>query len=131
MPYYLEALRRYRVRYIEGYTSSLYALAQRATEGGGRPDLGLAVVLTYAEPLAAYQRSALEREDSPPPSETYGMAEAVAAGSECDSGAMHRWPEAGILEVLADGAAVPVGQSSDYVMYRPRQPCHAAHSLPP
>ena len=30
--------------------------------------------------------------------ETYGMAETVAAASECEHGSLHRWPEAGIVE---------------------------------
>ncbi|MGH7490149.1 MAG: phenylacetate--CoA ligase family protein, partial [bacterium] len=32
--------------------------------------------------------------------ETYGMAEIVAAGSECEHGRMHLWPEAGVLETI-------------------------------
>src|SRR6202040_3103570 len=32
----------------------------------------------------------------------YGMAEIVAAASECESGSLHQWPEVGRIEVLHD-----------------------------
>src|SRR5206468_239017 len=38
--------------------------------------------------------------------ETYGMAEIVAAASECPSGGLHLWPEVGCLEVVKEGQSV-------------------------
>ena len=38
--------------------------------------------------------------------DTYGMAEMVAAASECDHGRLHLWPEAGVVEVLDDDGVV-------------------------
>ncbi|MGQ9518412.1 MAG: hypothetical protein ACUVT1_14200, partial [Anaerolineae bacterium] len=35
--------------------------------------------------------------------ETYGQAERVCAASECETGHMHLWPEAGLVEILDEG----------------------------
>jgi phenylacetate-CoA ligase len=99
IPYYLEALERYQVRYLYGYSSSLNALAQEALRRGWRAR-GLAVVVTNAEPLFEYQRRAIGEAFGCPVRETYGMAEIVAAAGECEHGRLHLWPEVGLVEVL-------------------------------
>jgi phenylacetate-CoA ligase len=105
VPYYVAALRRHRVRYIFGYTSALHALATSAEHGALRA-LGLAVVITNAEPVLDHQREAIAHAFGCPVRETYGMAEIVTAASECEAGSLHLWPEAGQVEVLAhDGGA--------------------------
>lgn len=111
---YVDALRRYRVRYLYGYSSALHALALAAGEDGLR-DLGLAVVITNAEPLLAHQRETIARAFGCPVRETYGMSEIVTAASECEAGALHLWPEAGHLEVLEGAAPVPPGAVGDLV----------------
>ena len=112
--HYLDALRRYRVRYLIGYTSSLYALAQGALRLG-RDDLRMAVVVTNAEPVYEHQRRAIEEAFRCPVRETYGMAEVVAAASECEAGTLHLWPEAGVVEVLADGRPAGDGEPGELV----------------
>src|SRR5262249_33053111 len=104
---YLDALRRYRVRYLRGYTSALYTLAREALRRG-RTDLEMKVAITYAEPLFPYQREAISRAFQCPVRETYGMVEMAAAASECEDGRLHLWPEAGWIEVLdGDRPAAP------------------------
>jgi phenylacetate-coenzyme A ligase PaaK-like adenylate-forming protein len=102
---YLDALRRYRVRYVRGYASGLYILAQEALRLGRR-DVKLEVAITYAEPLYPHQRQVIEEAFHCPVRETYGMVEMAAAASECEAGSLHLWPEAGWVEVL-DGADRP------------------------
>lgn len=117
VPSYLDAIRRHHVRYIFGYTSALHALARAALElgdGVGR-SLGLAVAVTNAEPVLSYQRESIERAFGCPVRETYGMAEIVAAASECDAGRLHLWPEAGHIEVLSGDAPVADGSVGDMV----------------
>ncbi|HVH69054.1 MAG TPA: hypothetical protein VM716_14390 [Gemmatimonadales bacterium] len=99
LPYYLDALARHSITYLEGYTSSLYALAQEVLQLGRR-DLRLAVAIPNAEPVYDYQRQAIAAAFQCPVRETYGMAECVAAASECTGGRLHLWPEVGCLEVL-------------------------------
>lgn len=98
IPHYLDALRRYRVDYLYGYSSALHELAQHALQTG-RDDLKMVVAITNAEPVFDYQREAIERAFQCRVRETYGMAEMVAGASECEAGSMHLWPEASEVEV--------------------------------
>jgi phenylacetate-CoA ligase len=113
IPYYLEALLQYNVKYLWGYTSSLYALAQVARTQGF--DLSLKVALTNAEPVYDYQRQAIAAAFRCPVRETYGMAEIVAAASECPEGRLHLWPEVGIIEILENGLPASPGVPGDIV----------------
>jgi phenylacetate-CoA ligase len=99
IPYYIEAIKKYRVTYVEGYTSSVCALAQQILFQGDA-DLRMRMILTSAEPLFDHQRHAISSAFHCPVRETYGMAESVAAASECEAGRLHLWPEAGWVEVI-------------------------------
>ncbi len=111
---YLDALSRYRIAYLYGYPSSLYALAQTALDLG-RKDLHMAVALTSAEPVYEYQRAAIAEAFNCPVRETYGMAEMVAMASECTTGRLHLWPEVGWVEFVQNDRSVPPGVSGDLV----------------
>lgn len=112
--HYVDALRRYRIRYLWGYSSSLCALAQGIVQRG-LDDLKMAVVVTNAEPLYHYQRQIIEKAFSCPVRETYGMAELVAAASECEEGQLHLWPEVGLVEVMQNGGPAPQSESGELV----------------
>lgn len=111
---YLEALSRYRITYLLGYTSSLYALAQEVLRLKRR-DLKMVVAITNAEPLFNYQRKAIAEAFQCPVRETYGMAEIVAAASECQSGRLHLWPEVGLVEVHAGDRAAGSNEAGDLI----------------
>jgi phenylacetate-CoA ligase len=111
-PSYLKAIRRHRVRYLVGYPSALDALAEAALRLGGR-DPNIHAVITNAEPLLASQRERIEAAFHCPVYETYGMSEIVAAANQCEHGAMHLWPEAGILEVVDGDRPLPQGSTGD------------------
>ncbi len=100
IPAYLDALVKYRVKYILGYSSAIYALAYEALKRDFK-GLRLDVAITNAEPLYEHQREAISKAFGCPVRETYGMAEIVAAGSECEAGSLHQWPEVGIIEADA------------------------------
>jgi phenylacetate-coenzyme A ligase PaaK-like adenylate-forming protein len=114
IPYYLDALARYRVTYLRGYTSSLFALAHEALRRKKR-DLNMKVVITNAEPVFDYQRQVITEAFACPVRETYGMSEMVAAASECEHNRLHLWPEAGWLEILDGDQPVPNGTVGDFV----------------
>lgn len=114
MPLYLDALVRYRVRYLLGYPSALYLLALGAIEAR-REDFDLQVVIANAEPLYHYQRSTISEAFRCPVRETYGMSERVAAASECEHGSLHLWPEAGLIEILEGHSTLAPGQVGDLV----------------
>ena len=99
--HYLDALVRYRVVCLTGYTSSLVALAHEVLRAG-RVDLRMKVVVTSAEPLGEDQRQAIGAAFGCPVRETYGMTENVAAASECEAGRLHQWPEVGVIETLGE-----------------------------
>lgn len=115
IPYYLDALVRYRIAYLFGYTSSLFALAQEALRQG-RTDLRMRVAITSAEPVSPREREGIAAAFQCPVRETYGMGELVAAGSECDAGTLHEWPEVGWIEVHDEaGEPVSPGASGELI----------------
>lgn len=114
IPHYLDALKRYRVKYLWGYTSALNTLAQEAIRLGRR-DVTMAVAITNAEPLFPYQREAISEAFQCPVRENYGMAEIVTAATECAEGNLHLWPEVGIVEVMAGEQQAPRGTSGELV----------------
>jgi phenylacetate-CoA ligase len=114
MASYLEAMSRYDVSYLYGYTSSIYALAQ-AVILSGKKDICMAVAITNAEPVYNYQRATIAQAFNCPVRETYGMAEIVTAGSECPAGRLHLWPEAGWVEVIQNSGSSSNSASGDFV----------------
>lgn len=108
VPAYLNALREYRVTYMLGYASSMDSLAQLALERGIEPT-PLRFAISNAEPLYPHQRERIAQAFQCPVRNTYGMAEIVCGASECESSAMHVWPEVGIVEVLNEVSDVPAG----------------------
>lgn len=114
IPHYLDALAEYRIVSLSGYTSSLYALAQEILRLG-RTDLRMKVVITNAEPVSPQQRETIARAFQCQVQETYGMAEAAVAASQCGAGRLHLWPEVGTLEVLNGNAAAPLGEFGEFI----------------
>jgi len=114
VPRYLDALVRYKIDYLLGYTSSLYALAQEVLRSG-RTDVRMRVAITSAEPVPAAERETIAAAFQCPVRETYGMGETVAAASECEHGTLHEWPEVGVIEVRDGAAAVPAGASGELI----------------
>lgn len=112
--HYLDALQSYRITYLYGYTSSLYALAQEALRLG-RDDLQMKVVVTNAEPVFNYQRQAIAEAFQCSVRESYGISEYVAAASECEEQSLHLWPEVGWVELFKNDRAIQKGTSGDLV----------------
>ena len=109
---YLDALRQHKIVYLFGYVSSLYTLARMVLEQNLEVP-PLRVVIANAEPLPQHQRDLIEKALNCPVRNTYGMSEAVAGASECEAGNLHLWPEAGVVEVLADEANTRVAAGVD------------------
>ncbi|MFP3867805.1 MAG: phenylacetate--CoA ligase family protein [Desulfobacteraceae bacterium] len=115
IPYYLDALKKYKIKYLFGYPSSLYPLALEALRPKDN-SLKMTVALTDGEPLFDYQRQTIAAAFQCPAYETYGMAETAIAASECGAQGLHLWPEAGILEVFEKGCAVAQGHPGDFIL---------------
>jgi phenylacetate-CoA ligase len=115
IPSYLDALRDYRITYLLGYTSSLFAVADEAVRLG-QAHLPMKVAITNAEPVFDYQRNVISKAFQCPVRETYGNAELAAAASECAAGRLHLWPETGIVEVVDDDLQpVPAGEKGEWI----------------
>jgi phenylacetate-CoA ligase len=114
IPHYLDALQRYQITYLLGYTSSLYMLAIEILRSK-QNNTQMKVVVTNAEPLYDYQRETISQAFHCPVRETYGMAEIVSAASECTQGSMHIWQEVGILEIMKGDVKVKDSSSGDLV----------------
>jgi phenylacetate-CoA ligase len=108
VPQYLDALTRYKIVYLQAAPSPAHALAQEVVRLG-RTDLQMAAVYTSTEPLRADQRATIATAFQCSVRETYGMAEGVAAASECSAGRLHQWPEFGHVEVHDHGELVATG----------------------
>ena len=104
---YLDALKHYKVEFILGYTASIATLAAEALRLRRR--LPMKVVVTNAEPVSDAQRSVIQEAFQCFVRETYGMAEIVAAASECEAGYLHDWPETGFVEVAAGNELIATG----------------------
>jgi phenylacetate-CoA ligase len=101
--YYADALVRYRVSYILGYPSALFTLAQEILRQK-RKDVQMIVAISNAEPLLEYQRETISQAFNCPVRETYGMAEIVAAASDCERGKLHLWQDVGLIEDHKDSS---------------------------
>lgn len=107
IPAYVAALNESNVTHLIAYSSSATLLAREAYNLNLKVP-SLKTVITNAEPLFSWQREAIERGLGCKVRETYGMAEAVLAASECTEGQLHLWPETGWLEILNDVEEIPV-----------------------
>ena len=141
IPHYLDAIVRYRIVFLAGYPSAVQALAYEAVRLG-RHDLQMMAVHTNAEPVLPEQRAIIAEAFQCPTRESYGMAESVAAGSECPAGRLHEWPEFGHIEIQPDGELICTGLlNPDMILIRYRVgdrgqpatdigPCPCGRSLP-
>jgi phenylacetate-CoA ligase len=115
--YYLEALKKYGVTHLLGYSSSLYVLAKAAEEQGLKAPQ-LRGVITNAEALWPRWRETISKVFECPVQSTYGMAELALAGSDCAFGNLHLWPETGLLELLepAEDRGAAVGEEGRLIL---------------
>ncbi len=111
VPDYLEAIKRHNITYLLGYPSAMSYLA-RVAQYQHLEAPQMLFITGNAEPLYASQRQVLAHVFDCPIYDSYGMAEIVAAGSECEVGSLHIWPEVGVVEILDDHTDKPVSGGS-------------------
>lgn len=107
--FYIEALWRFNPTHLVVYPSALSTLAQLILEQDLNPPQ-IKVIFSNAEKIFDHQRALIEKAFRCPIVETYGMAEIVAAGSECEYHCNHWWPEVGFTEILEQSNGI-----GDYV----------------
>ncbi len=102
---YVDALVDYRVLAIDGYPSSIYALAKYMVDRGMR--LPLKAILTSSETLSPEQKRVMEDAFQCRVFDYYGMAERIAAIHTCEHGSYHVVPEYAIVEFLRNSSLTP------------------------
>lgn len=111
LPYYLEALQRYRPDFVHGYPSSVYLLAREILRQGGLPANGWRprAVFTASETLLDFQRSAIEQAFGVKVFNWYGQTEFTINIVEDAQGKLRQRTDYGVLELLEDGTMVGTG----------------------
>jgi phenylacetate-CoA ligase len=99
--YYIDALHHYAPMHMIVYPSSAFVLALAVLEEALIPPM-MKVIVSNAELLLDKHKKIISEAFRCPVRNTYGMGEMVTAASECEKGAMHIWPEVGIIEVFDD-----------------------------
>ncbi|MCK4950430.1 MAG: phenylacetate--CoA ligase family protein [Gammaproteobacteria bacterium] len=115
LPYYVEELRRYQPRILDGYPSTLYILAKYLKNIGEK--LILHAVISSSETLYDFQRETIEESFGCKVYDYFSSAERVLFSTECDRHAGHHIvSEYGITEVLNnDQESVSKGETGTLV----------------
>lgn len=101
LPYYFEKLEKDKIKFIEGYPSTVYILAMYLNGIGNT--FPLDAVLTSSETLFDFQRESIEKAFCCKVFDFYGMAERVVFATECDHHSGHHLNlDYGITEFLDD-----------------------------
>lgn len=111
LPAYLDEMRRRKLRFLEGYPSTLFILAQHLVRRG--ETLPMRAVFTSSETLHQAQRDAIETAFGCRIFDFYGLAERVIFAGECEAHAgKHLSEEYGVTEVVDEGGnPVPDGET--------------------
>jgi phenylacetate-CoA ligase len=107
---YIDAIHATPARYVQGYPSSLYLLAQALLDAGRPlPKRRLAAVFTSSESLLAFHRGTLERAFQAPVRDRYGTSEFAVSMTACVADRLHVDMEFCIVEVE------PFEETDEYV----------------
>ncbi len=112
LPNYVQKLREFRPRFLEGYASAFERLARYMLAEGIR-DIRPKAVISESENLYPAQRALIEQAFGCPVVAGYGLSERAADAVECDRReGYHISMEYGIVELTdEDGNPVPPGES--------------------
>jgi len=102
---YAAALAEFAPQAIEGYPSSVAALA-RLLQGAGYPTLDVRAIFTSSETLLDNQREIGQAAFNAPFFDLYGNAERTAAICSCEHGSYHILPDYSVVEFLDNGEIV-------------------------
>ncbi len=98
---YLQAMYKYGINYLTGYSSGNYLLAKCMQEAGLQAPQ-LKAVLPSSFKLDASMRKVIEEVFQCKVFDSWGSVEACGLVTECEHGSLHINPDAGIIEILDD-----------------------------
>ena len=120
LPYYVEKIVAYDPVYLQGFPSTLFALAQFCNDRGIQ-SIRPRAVLSASETLYDFQRTAIEGAFGSKVFNWYGNTEMTANIIECRAGNMHQRTDYGHVELLADGTMICTGlyrRAMPFIRYR-------------
>jgi phenylacetate-CoA ligase len=108
LPLYIDALRRYKPRFLRAYPSAATLLAQYMLESNAEPIPTIEAVLCGSENLYDWQRRLIERAFACRVFSWYGQSERVCLAGECERDShLHIFPQYGFTELLGiDGEPI-------------------------
>lgn len=110
MAEYIEFLRRFKPRFIRGYSSALFLLA-KFMEYNKNDDVKPAAIITTADKLFKYQREIIESQFCSEVFDEYGNRETSLRAFECKEHSGHHISvENGIIEFIKDNEQVGDGE---------------------
>jgi len=113
--HYVERMRRFGGEFIEGYPSSLYAVARHILDNN-LPTVPFRAAFTTAETLFEHMREAIAKAFTCRVYDQYGAVEMCVLAAECERGSMHLSPDYGIVEVLDESnRPLPPGRDGQLV----------------
>ncbi len=112
---YVQKIRRFKADYIEGYPSSVYAIAKHIVDNELEP-VPFKACFTTAETLFDYHREAIQQAFGCRTYNQYGSGEGVVFAAECEQGSLHLSPEFGIVEIVDDNdKLLPAGRTGQLI----------------
>ncbi len=113
--FYVEALRRHRVRWMTGYAVSYYLLAQFILEQGLEVP-PLKAIITTSEKVTPEMRKVMESAYGCRVYEEYSSVENALFASECEHGRLHVSPDVAVVEILRpDGTPCGANEPGEVV----------------
>jgi len=117
LPYYVEAVKRFAPRYIDGFPSSIYVLARSVLSSKASRGLNLKAVITTSETVLPYQQDMIEKVFRCKVFNFYSSSEGAPFITECSHGSKHFNPESGLVEILRpDGSSCDCGELGEMVV---------------
>lgn len=115
IPYYVKALQKFKPRFIIGYPTSIYPIAQYLVTSQDKiPSVD--AIISCSEYLLDETRLIIERGFRCKVYNHYGSVEWVTTINECERGNLHTSPEIGIIEILDNnGNPMPKGHVGEIV----------------
>lgn len=105
---YLEKIRRYKPKYLYGYASALFLLAEMIIRAGRSVNLPLQAVVSTSETLHPHQREAIHEAFGCPVVNEYGARDGGIIGFECSEGQLHIPADNCHLEIVDLSSRLPL-----------------------
>jgi len=115
---FLDVIDRSNIRYVMGYASSIYCLAEYAKQVGFKHKLS--GVVTWGDNLYGHYRRTIEEQFGAVVTDTYGCGEGIQVAAQCDEsrGAYHIFSPYVMVEFVEEGNVVSDGQLGDILLTR-------------